>query len=136
MKEQADRMAVRLEELIDRCLKGGASDADASVGRGQGISVEVRDGALENLERTESEGVSLRCLVGQRQANVSGSDLSDEGLKALAERCVAMAKAAPEDPYCGVAPETDLITDPPMLDLLAIVPDFMQAVSSPACLSG
>ena len=118
MKEQADRMAVRLEELIDRCLKGGASDADASVGRGQGISVEVRDGALENLERTESEGVSLRCLVGHRQANVSGSDLSDEGLKALAERCVAMAKAAPEDPYCGVAPETDLITDPPMLDLL------------------
>lgn len=117
MNEQADRTAERLEQLIDRCLNGGASDADASIGRGQGISVEVRDGALENLERTESEGVSLRCLVGHRQANVSGSDLSDDGLKALAERCVAMAKAAPEDPYCGVAPAEHLVTDMPVLDL-------------------
>lgn len=118
MNEHADRMAARLDQLLDRCLNAGASDADASIGRGQGISVEVRDGALENLERTESEGVSLRCLVGQKQANVSGSDLSDDGLNALAERCVAMAKAAPEDPFCGVAPAEDLVTELPVLDVL------------------
>ena len=111
-------MAVRLEELINRCLNAGASNADASIGRSQGVSVEVRGGALENLERTESEGVSLRCLCGQRQANVSGSDLSDQGLAALADRCVAMAKAAPEDPYCSLAPSEDLVSELPTIDIL------------------
>ncbi|MEL7545704.1 MAG: TldD/PmbA family protein [Pseudomonadota bacterium] len=117
MTNQADLVASRLEQLINRCLKSGASDVDASIGRANGISVEVRDGKLENLERTESEGVSLRCLCGQRQANVSGSDLSDAGLTALAERCVAMAKAAPEDPYCGLAARADLVTQLPDINI-------------------
>ncbi|MEM9055236.1 MAG: TldD/PmbA family protein [Pseudomonadota bacterium] len=106
-----------LSSLIDTCLKAGASDADAAFGRSQGVSVEVRGGELEGIERSESQGVSLRCFFGQRQASVSGSDTSAEGLKALAERCVAMARAVPEDPYCGIAPREDLATDMPELDL-------------------
>lgn len=93
-----------LSKLIDTCLKAGASDADASFGRSDGVSVEVRDGQLEGIERSESQGVALRCFFGQRQASVSGSDTSEAALTTLAERCVAMAKVVPEDPYCGIAP--------------------------------
>ena len=106
-----------LSSLIDTCLKAGASDADAAFGRSQGVSVEVRGGELESVERSESQGVALRCFFGQQQASVSGSDTSPDGLKALAERCVAMAKAVPADPYCGLAPESDLAVDMPDLDL-------------------
>lgn len=106
-----------LDQLIDTCLKAGASDVDAAFGRSEGVSVEVREGALEGIERSESQGVSLRCLIGNRQASVSGSDMSSDGLSALAERCVAMAKAVPEDPYCGLAPCADLARDLPELDL-------------------
>ena len=106
-----------LSTLIETCTKAGASDADASFGRSDGVSVEVREGKLEGIERSEAQGVALRCFFGQRQASVSGSDTSPEGLKTLAERCVAMAKVVPEDPYCGLAPADQLATDMPHIDL-------------------
>lgn len=106
-----------LSTLIETCTEAGASDADASFGRSDGVSVEVREGKLEGIERSESQGVALRCFFGQRQASVSGSDTSPEGLKTLAERCVAMAKVVPEDPYCGLAPADHLATDMPHIDL-------------------
>lgn len=106
-----------LSTLLETCSKSGASAADASFARSDGVSVEVREGKLEGIERSESQGVSLRCFFGQRQASVSGSDTSLEGLTTLAERCVAMAKVVPEDPYCGIAPEADLARDLPSLDL-------------------
>lgn len=107
----------KLSILLERCLKAGATGADASYGRSDGVSIEVREGKLEGIERSESQGVSLRCLFGQRQASVSGSDTSEAGLAALADRCVAMAKVVPEDPYCGLAPEADLATDLPEIDV-------------------
>ena len=106
-----------LETLIDRCLKEGATAADCSLGISEGVSVDVRDGKLENVERSESQGIALRVLFGQRQAHVSGSDLSDDAITAMAERCVAMAKAVPEDKFAGLAPEELLAKDPPVLDL-------------------
>ncbi|MEM1037180.1 MAG: TldD/PmbA family protein [Pseudomonadota bacterium] len=117
MTDMTSNPADLLSSLIDTCLKAGASDADAAFGRSQGVSVEVRGGELESVERSESQGVALRCFFGQSQASVSGSDTSTDGLKALAERCVAMARAVPDDPYCGLAPADDLATDMPELDL-------------------
>jgi PmbA protein len=91
-----------LGSLIEQSLKGGATAADARIGISEGVSVSVRDGKMEAIEREEGASVSLRCLYGQRQAHVSGADLSTDGLAALVERCTAMAKAVPEDAYCGV----------------------------------
>lgn len=105
-----------LGKLIDDCRASGASAVDARIGASEGVSVSVREGKLESIERDESVGVSLRCLYGQRQAHVSGTDLSPEALKTLAERCTAMAKAAPEDPYAGLADPSELATDIPDLD--------------------
>lgn len=106
-----------LSTLLETCSKAGASAADAAYAHSDGVSVDVRDGKLESIERSESQGVSLRCFFGHRQASVSGSDTSAEGLTTLAERCVAMAKVVPEDPYCGIAPDSDLARDMPALDL-------------------
>ena len=105
-----------LGQLIDDCLAAGASAVDARIGASEGVSVSVREGKLEGIERDESAGVSLRCLFDQRQAHVSGTDLSPAALKILAERCTAMAKAAPEDPYAGLADPSELAVDIPDLD--------------------
>ena len=111
MTTHHDSEETTLSWLIETCLKAGATAADASLGRSDGVSVEVRDGKLEGIERSESQGVSLRCMFGQRQASVSGSDISKDALETLAERCVAMAKVVPEDPYCGLAPADQISTD-------------------------
>ena len=106
-----------LAGLLDHCRKEGADAADARIGIADGVSVSVRDGNLESIEREEGRSVALRCFYGKRQAHVSGADLSSEGLKALAERCVAMAKAVPEDKFCGLPGPDELATGDLDMDL-------------------
>src|SRR6478672_3443816 len=113
--EQARRIA---ESLVERGMAVGASAADALYTGNRSSSVQVRLGELEDVSRSEGEEVGLRLFVGQRSATVASSDFSNDALAALVERCLAMAKEAPEDPYAGLAP-ADLLElgDPPSLDL-------------------
>lgn len=106
-----------LQSLIDATLKAGADAADARLSESASLSVEVRKGELESVEREESRGLALRALVGRRQASVSGTDLSPAALKALSERVVAMAKLAPEDKYCGLAEASEIASNHPNLQL-------------------
>lgn len=88
--------------LIEYARKEGADAAEASLAWRESVSVDVRLGELEGVEREESRSIALRAFRGKRQAAASSTDLSDAGLKALAERVAAMAGYAPEDPYCGL----------------------------------
>lgn len=111
-----------LTALADRLLKAakaaGADAADAVAMRSISQSVEVRDGAVEESERSEGDDVGLRVLVGKRQAVVSTNDLKGDGVATLAERAVAMARAAPEDPFAGLADASLLAKSFPDLDLV------------------
>lgn len=100
-----------IQRLLEKTLANGASAADVRFEESASLSVEVRNGELEGVEREESRGVALRAFVGQRQANVSATDLSDASLDALCERVVQMARQAPEDPYCAIADASEIATD-------------------------
>lgn len=91
------------QALLDAARKAGADAADAMAVRGTSLTIGVRAGALEQAERAEGVDIGLRVLLGKRQANVSASDTRPETLTTLAERAVAMAREAPEDPYIGLA---------------------------------
>ena len=108
--------------LVERGIAAGATAADALYVGSRSSSVEVRLGDLENVSRSEGEEMGLRLFVGQRSATVASSDFSDEALGVLVERCLAMAREAPEDEYAGLAPE-DLLQRGPPADL-----DFADAV--------
>ncbi|MGE0740546.1 MAG: TldD/PmbA family protein [Hyphomonadaceae bacterium] len=94
-----------LAALIDYARKAGADASEASLAARQSVSAEVRLGQLEGMEREEGRSVALRAFIGKRQAAASSTDLSSKGLQALAERVVEMAKAAPEDRFCGLLEE-------------------------------
>lgn len=94
--------------LIDAARKAGADAADAMAAEGSSLSIEVREGKLEHAERSEGTDLGLRVFVGKRQALVSSSDMRPETIAAMAERAVAMAKEAPEDPYAGLANPSQL----------------------------
>ncbi len=106
------------ERLVAAAQKAGADAADAVAVRGVSQSVEIRDGAVEESERSEGDDVGLRVFVGKRQAVVSTNDLVADGAAALAERAVAMARAAPEDRFAGLADPQLLARDIPDLDLV------------------
>ncbi|WP_122465188.1 TldD/PmbA family protein [Brevundimonas lutea] len=101
-----------LPDLIQRALKGGADAAECVFADRSTLSVGVRNGALESVEREESRDLGLRVFIGRRQATVSASDLSERTLERLVDRAVAMAKLAPEDPYSTLAPEDRLARGP------------------------
>ncbi len=97
--------------LLDAAKKAGADAADAMVTEGTKISIDVRNGTLEQAERAEGTDLGLRVLIGQRSATVSASDARPETIAAMAERAVAMATEAPEDPYVGLADTDQLAQD-------------------------
>ncbi len=105
------------QSLVERGIAAGAGAADALYIADASSSVQVRMGEIEAVGRSEGQEIGLRLFVGQRSATAASSDLSDEALGALVERCLAMAEQAPEDPFAGLAP-SDLLAlgEPPLLD--------------------
>ena len=108
----------RAERLVKAARTAGADAADAVVLRTVSLGIEVRDGRTEESERAEGDDLGLRVLVGHRQAMVSTNDAAQEGVAALAERAVAMARATPEDKFAGLADKNLLARDFPDLDLI------------------
>lgn len=106
------------QRLVEAAKKAGADAADAVAVRGVSQGVEIRDGRVEESERSEGDDVGLRVLVGKRQAVVSTNDISGNNVATLAARAVAMAKVAPEDAFVGLADPALLAKDFPNLDLL------------------
>ena len=99
--QQAQAIA---ESLVERGIAAGATAADALYVADRSSGVQVRLGELEDVSRSEGDGIGLRLFNGQRSATVASSDLSDDALGILVERCLAMAREAPDDPYAGLAP--------------------------------
>jgi PmbA protein len=101
-----------LHDLVGAALKAGADAAEAVVGERQSLSVGVRLGELEEVEREEARDLGLRVFIGKRQATVSGSDISPEARGKLLDRAMNMARLAPEEPYAGLAPRERLAKGP------------------------
>ena len=103
-----DRLAGLTAALLVAVRKAGAEAADAMAVDGTSVSIDVRNGALEQAERSEGVEIGLRVLVGKRQACVSASDISARTRDEMAERAVAMAREAPEDATAGLADPSQL----------------------------
>ncbi|TVQ56063.1 MAG: TldD/PmbA family protein [Rhodobacteraceae bacterium] len=112
-------LAALADLLVAEARRAGADAADAVALSSAETGVAVRGGALEEAERSESVDFGLRAFVGRRQACVSASDPRPETLRILAERAVAMAREAPEDPWCGLpdAAELGASVDPATLEM-------------------
>lgn len=103
--------------LIESAKKNGADAAESFGVRSTTVSAECRQQKTETLEYAQTESVDLRVFYGKRQAIVSSSVLEKNALKELAERAVQMAKAVPEDPYCGLADPSLQTHNPVDLDM-------------------
>lgn len=109
---QPTRLQDIAADLIARARKAGADAAEATVAESRSLELSVRDGALEDIERSESLDAGLRVFIGKQQAGVAFSDLSASGCDMAIARAVAMARTAPEDPYSQLA-ETDRLETAP-----------------------
>ncbi|MES2952606.1 MAG: metalloprotease PmbA [Pseudomonadota bacterium] len=105
------------ESLVDTALahakKLGATDAGAEVSEGCGLSVSVRNGELENVERNRDKSLGITVYVGQRRGNASTSDFSEDAIAQTVRAAYDIASFTAEDPFASlpdlkdIAPETD-----------------------------
>jgi len=109
----SDDMLTLLDDLIAKARRAGADAADAVCFDSVSIAHAQRLGAIEKLERSESRDLGIRVLIGHKQAIASSTDLGAEALDALVARAVTMARAVPEDPYCGLAAPERLAREVP-----------------------
>jgi PmbA protein len=102
---------------LDAAKQAGAEQADVVLIEERSLEVSLREGAIEHVERAEGHDLGLRVFVGKSQAIVSSSKLDPDTVGEAARRAVDMARAAPEDPYAGLAEQARLAKDTPDLDL-------------------
>jgi len=125
-----------LHDVVAAARKAGADAAEAVFAERQSLSVSVRLGDLEEVEREEARDLGLRVFIGARSATVSGSDISPDARAKLIERAVAMARLAPEDPYASLAPSERLAKGPfPDLDLIDAYEPSAEALETQARLA-
>ena len=109
------------EVIVDKALaharKLGASDAGAEASEGCGLSVSVRKGELETVERNRDKSLGVTVYMGQRRGNASTSDFSDAAIAQTVQAAYDIARFTAEDPMAGLPDEADIAHDQPDLDL-------------------
>ncbi len=91
-----------VQQLVDRALRAGATDAEAVYLEGDEFAVKVRLGQVETLTESFSKAVGLRVFSGQRTASTSTNDLSEASLERMVRGAVDLAKITEEDPFAGL----------------------------------
>ena len=109
------------EELVDTALahakKLGATDAGAEASEGSGLSVSVRKGELETVERNRDKSLGVTVYLGQRRGNASTSDFSRAAIEQTVQAAYDIARFMAEDPVAGLPDEADVATEQRDLDL-------------------
>ena len=97
-----------VEDALALARTVGASDAAAEVSEGAGLSVSVRMGELENVERNRDKSLGLTVYVGQRRGNASTSDFSRLAVEQTVQAAYDIARFTAEDPAAGLPDEADV----------------------------
>jgi len=99
-----------IEDTLKQAQTMGATDAAAEVSEGAGLSVSVRKGKLENVERNRDKAVSVTVYVGQRRGNASTSDFSAKAIEDTVRAAYDIARYTAEDPAAGLPDAQDIVT--------------------------
>ena len=97
-----------VDDALDFARSVGATDAGVEVSEGVGLSVSVRKGEIENVERNRDKSLGVSVYVGQRRGNASTSDFSRTALEQTVRAAFDIARFTAEDPAAGLPDADDL----------------------------
>jgi PmbA protein len=117
IEQQLSEIQNVVDDVLKLALKNGATQAEASMSKVEGIAVSSRMQEVENVEFTNDGGLGISVYVGKRKGSASTADLSKEALTRAVEKAVDIAKYTSEDPCTGLADAELMATEFPDLDL-------------------
>src|SRR5215216_4394671 len=103
-----DQFQQLVEDALSFAKSLGASDAGAEVSEGVGLSVSVRKGTIENVERNRDKSIGVSVYIGQRRGNASTSDFSRAALEQTVRAAYDIARFTAVDPAAGLPDAQDL----------------------------
>lgn len=99
-----------VEDALSYAKKLGASEAGVEVSEGAGLSVSVRKGEIENVERNRDKSLGVTVYIGRQRGNASTSDFSRAALEQTVQAAYDIARFTAEDPAAGLPEADDLAT--------------------------
>ena len=110
-RERMDQLSGLAREVLRLCAARGASQAEVALNEDRGLSVNLRMGEVETVERTRDRGVGLTVYFGQRKGSASTADLQPGSLESTVEQACAIARYTEADPAAGLADAQRMATD-------------------------
>ena len=98
-----------VEDALAHARRIGATDAGAEASEGCGLSVSVRKGALETVERNRDKSLGVTVYIGQRRGNASTSDFSRQAIEQTVQAAYDIARFTAEDPVAGLPDADDIV---------------------------
>ncbi|MDC1146271.1 metallopeptidase TldD-related protein [Candidatus Pelagibacter sp.] len=108
MVKEQDYLKKKASFCIELAKKLGATDATAVVGHSISETVNFRNRKLDESDRSDSLMVSLETYIGKKKSGTTSSNLNEENIKTLIERCIETTKITPEDEFNSL-PDQDLL---------------------------
>lgn len=106
-----------IDSVLTQAKTMGASDAEADVGVGSGLSANIRKGEIDKLEYERDKGLGITVYINGQKGNSSTSDFSEDAIKKSVEAAIGIAKHASRDEFAGLADPELMATEFPDLDL-------------------
>ena len=101
-----------LEKKASYCLglakKLGATESSVIVNNSVSETVNFRNKKLDESNRSDDLGISITTYIGKKKSSISSSNLLDDNLNILIEKCVETTKNTPEDEFNSL-PDKDLL---------------------------
>ncbi|MBZ0329056.1 metalloprotease PmbA [Halomonas sp. ANAO-440] len=114
---QQPLLTSRAEQALALARRLGADACEVGASVDQGIGISVREGEVETVELSRDQGIAVTVYQGGRKGSASSTDASDESIRAVVEKAVAIARYTGEDPAAGLADAALMATELPDLDV-------------------
>ena len=95
---------------LDLAKKMGATDATVTVGHSISETVNFRNKSLEASDRSDGLALNIETFVGKKKSSISSSNLLDENIETLIEKCFETTKITPEDEFNSL-PDKSLLSE-------------------------
>ena len=114
--DNKDHLLRIIDFVLSQSKKMGATDAEADIGAGIGLSANVRKGVIDKLEYENEKGLSITLYINGKKGSASSSDFSDNALKNTVEAAYNIAKHASYDKHAGLVEKELMAKNIPDLD--------------------
>ena len=112
-----EQLAQSVDFALQQAKASGAADAVAEASEGHGLSVSVRQQALENVERNRDKSLGVTVYLGHRRGHAATSDFSEQAITQTVQAALDIARFTAEDPMAGLPDAEDVVTEVRDLDL-------------------